>query len=640
MRPTENLLFDGIDNADVTPLVSDIVPVHVAVGDILFSEGDSGECLYLLLSGSVRAFVTQDGHEITLAVYRAGMFFGELAILSGETRSASVAAVEAAIVLPLTRTRFAQIAQRYPRVIDNVSRVVVRSLIQSTRSLRRPAAGEVALLVVEANILSRCYVRFVMDAVAAMGRHLAVVTRGRWVEASLPLSDSSDLTYRSSPEVAGPAWFHFQDEIEGGHVPANSIPPHLSRLQQHYDRVIVILTTDRLSAVEPIMTVAGRVFLVLGRSGITSLRHNFERRRFQGIARDTTHMFLVGVAESTDERRPLASMANAAGLPLPSLFLTGRELDHMIGTRFRREVLITTSRALQHGPLRLARALAGMRVGVAFGAGGARGFAHVGVQRYLEELHLPIDVFAGSSIGSLSAAMQAMGLDSRAASELLTHWLRGGYRRLLRPRLSRASIFSGAGLDRVCRELFGQTRFIDLPTPLAVAAADLVSGVGVTLDSGAVYRAVRASCSIPAVFPPVRYRDRLLVDGGVTDPVPVRALEKHGADITVAVNISLSQDDLRTWSRTEGGDPPERLLTGHRLPNFVEAYHASFSMSVADKAADSAMIADVAIRPRFRVTSWRAFSEAPEQVQRGYDAAVEAEGELRRAIPWLNSSGG
>lgn len=115
------------------------------------------------------------------------------------------------------------------------------------------------------------------------------------------------------------------------------------------------------------------------------------------------------------------------------------------------------------------------------------------------------------------------------------------------------------------------------------------------------------------------------------------ALTDLRADITIAVNISFTPDDLRAWAVTEGGNPPDRLVTSARLPTLLETYHASFAMSVADRAAQSAASANVTIRPRFRVTSWRAFADAPEQVQRGYDAAAEAESSIRTAIPWIGT---
>jgi NTE family protein len=274
-------------------------------------------------------------------------------------------------------------------------------------------------------------------------------------------------------------------------------------------------------------------------------------------------------------------------------------------------------------------------VGIALGAGGARGFAHVGVLKLLEERGVPVDAYAGSSIGALVAALTASGVQSKQADRMLGHWLRSGRTGLLRPQLSRSSLVSGRGLSRLCGDLFGDTRFVDMTTPLAVGVSDLRSRRGAYLCQGSVARAIRASCSIPGFFPPVPLGTALLVDGAVTDPVPVSALGLLGADITIAVDLTILPADTHGLTDLPGGGSAGAELVGNARPNLLETYHASFSMAVADKARLAAASADIMIQPQFHVTSWRAFDAAIDHVRSGYDAAASVAEALRERIPWL-----
>lgn len=131
----DNSLFEGIDHSGIHELLAVVPQRTVSRGEILFHAGDLGDELILVLSGALEASLEQAGEQIPIATYRPGEFFGELPILGGETRSAAVVAVEISVVLPISRSLFATIAERYPHAVDNVTRTVVHRLIRTTRLL-------------------------------------------------------------------------------------------------------------------------------------------------------------------------------------------------------------------------------------------------------------------------------------------------------------------------------------------------------------------------------------------------------------------------------------------------------------------------------------------------------------------------
>lgn len=177
------------------------------------------------------------------------------------------------------------------------------------------------------------------------------------------------------------------------------------------------------------------------------------------------------------------------------------------------------------------------RLGIALGSGGARGWAHIGVLRALEDARLAPDVVCGTSIGAVIGAVHLTNRLPEFASFL---------RRLNRVRLSQYFDFTigGGGLitgNRVLKVLdpiFKSVRIEDLPRRFGCVATDLASGDEVWLRSGRVIDALRASYAIPGLFPPVRLDGRWLFDGALVNPVPVSLARALGADVVVAVDVN------------------------------------------------------------------------------------------------------
>lgn len=178
------------------------------------------------------------------------------------------------------------------------------------------------------------------------------------------------------------------------------------------------------------------------------------------------------------------------------------------------------------------------RIGLALGSGGARGAAHTGVLKVLEAEGIPISVVAGSSIGALIGATMAVGIPIEQVEQ---EWLATGAARVFRsflPTFPRAGLSSGNELIKYLAQLLGDVRIEDLPIPYAAVACDMDTGESVILREGSLVSAVRASTAIPGIFHPLRLNDRLLVDGGLVDPVPIQVCRDLGADFVIAVDIT------------------------------------------------------------------------------------------------------
>ena len=298
-----------------------------------------------------------------------------------------------------------------------------------------------------------------------------------------------------------------------------------------------------------------------------------------------------------------------------------------------------------------------LRIGLALGSGGARGAAHTGVLKVLEREGIHPTVIAGSSIGSLIGAAYAAG---KPTADMEREWLSIGVSKVLRgfmPTLSRAGLSSGHEVRKLLTDLFGTTRIEDLPMPFAAVACDIDTGEPVVLQSGPLVDAVLASTAIPGIFPPVRWDSRILVDGGMVDPVPVSVCRKLGADIVIAVDITahpvpttpsgrsvwnrigdhvhegLTQQTWLPASLTEWLDGAFRERPERPLPGLYSILNQSISILLQEIVRQSLILdpPEILIRPDLALTIL-SFRQAKEGIEVGERATEAALPQLREVL--------
>ena len=180
-------------------------------------------------------------------------------------------------------------------------------------------------------------------------------------------------------------------------------------------------------------------------------------------------------------------------------------------------------------------AAAPRRLGLALGGGGGKGGAHLGVLAVLEELDVPIDVIAGTSVGAAVGVLYAAGFPLDQLERIFHAF---ALRRIATRDPTRMGLLGARKREALLRELLGDRTFADLRIPCAVTATDLVSGRVVVITEGPLVPAIMASTAIPGIFPPVVRGAELLVDGGVLNNVPVDVAEALGAQRVIAVQLA------------------------------------------------------------------------------------------------------
>jgi len=254
------------------------------------------------------------------------------------------------------------------------------------------------------------------------------------------------------------------------------------------------------------------------------------------------------------------------------------------------------------------------KVALVLGGGAARGFAHVGVIRVLEQERLPIDLVVGTSVGSLIGALYA---SDRNAFEL--EWAAFQLKQEDLFDYGMLSAVLGMGLARGERlEAFvkgkvKQQTIEELPLPFAAVATDLNWGTRIVLDHGPVARAVHASSAIPGVFEPVVIEGKLLVDGGVVDNIPIEVARAKGADLVVAVDISEDVGNVNIKNLVDV---------------LLQSTNIMFSVNVAHRRAG----ADVLVQPKVGGIGMLDFAHRKEAMDAGIAAAREAAPRIRAAI--------
>lgn len=278
-----------------------------------------------------------------------------------------------------------------------------------------------------------------------------------------------------------------------------------------------------------------------------------------------------------------------------------------------------------------------MEIALALGSGGTKGYAHIGVLRALDRHGIHIGALAGTSIGALIGALYLAGNAPDAIEERLSDI---ETRRLFK-RGSDAgqSLLGLAGVEELLDDVLGDRTFEDLSIPFAMVAVDLVTGQEVHLRKGRLVDAVMASIALPGIFPPREIEDYQLVDGGISNPVPVDVARELGEGLPV-VAVALSKpprpgEEMPTPDVLEPV-PIIRHATSFRWGQAINIFIRSIFVSGAliTEHHLAAEKPEVVIRPDVHAISLLDQPDVPEVVKLGEQAAEQALPEIKRHLHW------
>ncbi|OYU27464.1 MAG: hypothetical protein CFE41_10510 [Burkholderiales bacterium PBB2] len=595
-------VFGALSPAIIDELAEAMQECLVRGGETLLREGEDSDSIIFVISGGLR--VTRRGPNGQLLLYnqiQPGQSIGELGLILQQPRAQDVTAVRDSRLAVLSRSAYEALLLRHP---GELCQVFVQAVYERLRpqhdapSHQRMAQTFALLPLQPALDTEGCATALAED----LCRCLSLQGRAAHVrqQAAHP-SEPAQLLLNGQP-MAREALAHLEDEHDFIVYQAACIPGNLT---QHASAASTLPWT-RFA-----LRQADQLILLSGAQAPTA-PSAAER---QLLAED-------GSAALKRQHLVLLHDAHEAQPVLPTSWLQGRELERIYPLR----------RARLGDTQRLARFLTGSALGLVLGGGGARGFAHLGVLRALQEHALPVDLIAGNSMGALIAAQYACGhsLDQILAQ---TRRFAAGGERLTLPLVS---LVAGRRVERDLRRLFGERLIEQLWLPFFAAACNLSEGNTSTLDQGPIWRAVLASNSPAGLFPPVLQGGALLVDGAILDNVPVQAMRmrlgtplerRRGNGSIIAVDV-----DVRETLRA--GQGLQRLNNWQVLKRWLRP-GAPAAPGIADILYSAGHIGSLGQRQRARAQAdhyleppvakypLMAYSQGAEIAELGYRHAME-----------------
>jgi NTE family protein len=558
-------LFDGLGDSELEAIVRRLPRRHFKAGDEIWRQGEAGSSLLIIIDGLADVLVTDpgSGQVATMARLRRGDVVGEMSLITGEPRSASVVAAVPTEALEVDQDHFAAIVGRHPAVLTNLNRILSGRLMRT--NLRQAGAGRrgEALALVYGPSADALVPEALAFAQASNPRTMALVDSPSSVEACLARLD--DLLSDHGLVV----------------VSVRSDSDGLPLLAAHMDRVVC----------------------VGDRAELDSARDRLGSSLERGPRPE--NVVLDGL-----DSPPVGDTAGAS----PIRALDARDASWPA----RRTQAVAW----------LGRHLARTKIGLALGAGGARGYAHIGALYALHEAGYEVDFAAGSSIGAVVGAWLALGAKPDAIDAMMRQaFSQDNVAAMFK--LSLAGTSTGLEvMRRVFEESTGRRSFGDLLIPLLVMTVDLNTRMPAAIREGRLSEALLAATALAGMFPPYVRGDQRLVDGLALVPVPSGGVRDLGADIVVSVNI-MSRESLVAWPGEPVPEPEEKRAGSRMLDTLLEV----MDLGQLDSSVRHAGLADVVITPRFGPSSWRDFHLADRFLEAGRHAAQEqlsALGELAK----------
>jgi NTE family protein len=590
MQVQATSLFEGLSDQELQQLLEGRARRRFRRGAIVIAEGEQLHELYVVESGTVEVFIA-GALETQYLVNRLGpgATLGEMSLVTGQATSATVRATTELELLVLGEAEFHEAAERFPRIHRNIGAILSEKL---ARADRRHLSG----------VLGRVSVLEDHGAPPLLGYGLACSlawhTQSTVLLVDLEHSEGLATLATMKPDslFAPPAEprAYLLRTAPSGEFAADAIAQTVDRLRHLYDDVLLQATANQVLPLE------GRRLSLLGGS--------------------TPWGPTGGYALRGDELSVSGRNPDAGGLlRIPRL---GRDEEQAL----RNGVLPPTSppgAAIGWA----ARHLAGLKVGLALGAGSWKGYAHVGALSALERAGVTIDYVGGTSIGAGVAAAYAAGFSLDGILQMLDEVGAAAWRLTVPLR----GMLSGAGLRAGLRRFSGDdARIEDQRIPLAIVAADIVTQSEIVFREGLAWPAMLASMSIPGVWPAVRMGSHILVDGGVVNPVPSDVVSAMGADVVIAVSLGSQKGATRVEVRARAGEG--------RSPYAFQTTLRAIEIMQSKISAISASAATVLIEPDFsdmEAPGLRHFSGGRQAIGRGEAAALAASPRIAAVLPWV-----
>jgi len=601
-------------------------------GSIICREGDDGDRFFIVLSGEIEVRTNEAGDRV-INRHGPGEYLGELALMMGGKRTATLMVSRSARLLVLDCDAFQSHFLRNAKVLEHFARVLGQRLANRERRDDGPSRPVVVGVTAGPGLLGKS---MVADAIAGLLKEFS----GQDV---LLLSAQSDSGSRAGAPRLGSIASGSADQLER-QLKQGSFEP---------SRIEVELDPD--AGTDFLAESIGRLVAQLSHRISYAILDLGSEPRARETAREASDTIVeivnregdseLAAEDSSIRRHQVMNLYNPETRAIsinrcePYVIPVDAELRNLDSAGVLAHVLQFRHSRVSVSLRRLARKIQGVTVGVALGGGAAFGISHVGIFRVFEKNDIPVDLVTGSSMGSIIAIGYAAGLRAEAMFEISKDI--GNVATTLSAldfTLTNPGLLAGRRLIEIFAPLLGVKTFEELTLPCQVVATDIRAGEAVQIGSGRLDTAFRASSSVPMLWSPVEREGRVLVDGAVLDPVPAELVSEMGADICIAVNavppVRKGVETILTRLNRQASrlNPLRYLGDSQNLPNTFDVVMNSIQLLQHELGRFKAISADVRINPDLSAYTWIEFYRAMELIERGEEAAEKALPEIRRVL--------
>jgi len=605
-------------------------------GTTIFREGEEGDTFCVVVSGELEVWSDGDRPQL-LNRLGPGEVLGEMALLSEGTRSATVRAARLVELLELDRESFNRFFASNAKVLSYFSTVLIRRLAAAHRGEVRRRRQTVVTVSALPGLKGKS---LVAGALAAL--------LGEYAEVEVLLLRARPMSTQTQQSQLPLAL------SDADRVPADQIKSAIQVERGHAATLDVVVGSEGLKeVVQGFETIVAKLE---GTFPFVVIDLGNRPASLEECAREVADVSVEIVDHADPGEDPSArssprvfrvmNLVNPASSPIPikhcEPFVVPEdpELPSEPGAAQVR-YLRANPRAPASPPLRrLARKILGMTVGVAVGGGAAFGVGHVGLLNVFEDNDIPVDLIAGTSMGSIIAAGYACGISPK---EMLDISARIGNKittlSALDFTLIGPGLLAGNRVVAIFEPFLGPIeRFDQLCFPCQVVAADIETGERVSIGDGSLIDGCRASCSVPLLWVPVRQRGRVLVDGALVNPVPAEVAREMGADLCIAVNAVPAPEKgvtnalTRSWRRVNTLNPLSYIGNSRDLPNTMDVFMNTLQILQHELGKFKAISADVTITPNLNEFTWVEFYKTEGLIERGAEAAEKALPQIKRLL--------
>lgn len=562
-------LFSNLKDREASFIANRSKIVEYAKDDIIYSKGEIKDYLYIIITGRVALYHPAPRKESAgpvIEILMKGDYFGLISLLTGQPHSLSAKVMNDARIIRIDAKALDEILKKIPSLAVHFAKTLQRRLKEKNLEKKK---------IFQRTILSVYYdgdEDYSSDYAASFGRAIVEESGKKAIVLALNKHLSKKAKEMGVKSI-------FMDD-------PRKVSVIISNLAAEHHFIIVDLP-KRLSETEKKALKQSDIVHLLCDNEFSKMDESIERlKNAYNVNKEVIKVILrEGVSFLRKEEELGAGSC-------VELYLPQDEKKYENAARF------------------IARKLSGSAIGLALGAGGALGLAQIGILEVFEKEKIPVDIIAGTSIGSLISSLWVSGYSTREIKKIIgTFDTQKKTIGLLDFIMPRRGLIGGRNIRNFLTKYLGNTTFRDTRVPLRIVACDIKKREEEVLSSGKLVDAVMASIAIPGVFDPFLTKDgRLLVDGGVVSPVPINVLAREGIKRIIAVNSMPSPEDAVKGASQE-----------YNIVDIIVNSFYSMEYRIGKYASQEA---DVYMHPVLKDAAWYEFYRIKEFVKLGTSEAL------------------